>query len=92
MAEHENAASSSTRSRLPGAAAQGNLLRLSTFDREGVKVASTLLERRLDSARVRVDEQGLWMDEAIEHGDDERLAERLDDLEEAENKLELPRA
>jgi hypothetical protein len=65
---------------------------LSTFDRQGVKVGSTLLERRLDSARVRVDEQGLWMDEAIEHGDDERLAERLDDLEEAENKLELPRA
>ena len=38
---------------------------MSTFDRPGGKVSSTLLERRLDYARVRVDEQGLWIDDAL---------------------------
>lgn len=38
---------------------------VSTFDRQGVKVSSTMLERRPDSAHVRVDEQGLWMDDAL---------------------------
>jgi hypothetical protein len=100
---------------------------LSTFDRPGVKVASTPLGRHIDYARVRVPRERLWalvegrqaddatrsraaaalsanlvdpererfraatvaaasphvriaMD-AIEHGDDDRLAERLDEIE-----------
>jgi len=38
---------------------------VSTFGREGVKVVSTLVARRVDSARVRVDDQGLWLDDAL---------------------------
>lgn len=38
---------------------------MSTFDREAVKVTSTLVQRHLDLARVRVDERGLWLDEAL---------------------------
>ncbi len=38
---------------------------MSTFDLAGVKVASSLVDRPLDLAHVRVDESGLWVDEAL---------------------------
>ena len=38
---------------------------MSAFDRQGVRVSSTLLKQHLDLARVRVAEGGLWLDEVL---------------------------